>query len=197
MVSHTVPPLSPIAYKKDDFLALTLNIPEDIHCADGPKIQGSRENCRTQQTDVLFANAAEFGNNNVVATDNDKLVARCHNGEWVVPSHECICAEEVARRERVIDRFTMDCHVMSKFADDHPSININGNGRNDDGEETNNENGNEDNETVTHDSEMTPNELKEHNEEIRESGGNRSNGFTNKVVMTTCGLLPAVFYNNW
>lgn len=81
------------AFKEDDFITLTRNIAWETGCANG----GSNDPCRLTETDVYVNNWA--ANKKVrVSHLNDKIVSYCENGEWIAPSHACLCGEEIARR---------------------------------------------------------------------------------------------------
>lgn len=74
------------AIKKFGFRQFMKNANLEIDCAAGTKAPNA--NCRNNQTGDRFT-AGEALN-----TNNDKLVARCVNGEWQVPSHRCVCEED-------------------------------------------------------------------------------------------------------
>ena len=110
-ISSTKHPL-PIAYKKTDFLYATRNINEDISCASGPKQE--LDLSRRKETDELLEEQRLDTTNTIkTATQNDKLIARCENGVWIKPSHECLCEEEISRREEIL-KYSPSCHRINR-----------------------------------------------------------------------------------
>lgn len=133
------------AYKEDDFITLTRNIAWETGCAAGTL----NDPCRLVETDVYV--------NNWLATSkirtsgfNDKIVSYCENGQWIAPSHQCLCPEEISRREA---EWVFTCDMVTPVTV-APPVTISG--RTDE-------------------------------EETREPTS------SNKVVLTVCGLIPAVF----
>merc|ERR1712228_849345 len=114
-----------VARLKKDYLKLTFNIALEKACADGPKKQSdelyangntfgisrqfdgyqvpnlatslnyqhSQTLNRKKLTSDLF-NQKGAGKM-PVAWNNDKLVAKCVDGQWKIPSHECVCQDKV------------------------------------------------------------------------------------------------------
>ena len=187
---QSLPQPLPTAYKKtsstleETFLYLTRNINLETNCAVGPKLCPEQRNtdadepenlCRLQQTDVLIAAKAEF-----LATTNDKLVSYCEDGVWTEPSHECECPETWDRRWGKVKYFEFtdyQCALLSVA--DEISISESTIGGNTQFEQASIEQ-RDDDETATRPS---------------ENSEESSSGFTNKVVLTTCGFIPAIFYN--
>merc|ERR1712050_686457 len=74
-----------------NFRDVAYDVIEDLACAAGPKLD--TDSCRTLQTDKLVETFKK-GTKVTIATTNDKLVARCVNGAWMMPSHKCVCDDE-------------------------------------------------------------------------------------------------------
>merc|ERR1712007_228467 len=118
----------------------------EVDCATGDK--KADDECRLEQTSALLAswtNVARVA----ISTNNDKIVSICENGQWLQPSHACLCDEEIARRTVEVTRFSFDCSLLTQVSSPLSSR-----------------------------AEEEP-----------------ASAFTNKVVLTTCGLIPAIFYN--
>jgi len=114
-----------VARLKKDYLKLTFNIALEKACADGPKKQSdelykngnkfgiSRQfdgyqvqglatslNYQHSQTENRKKPTSDLFNQKgagkmPVAWNNDKLVAKCVDGQWKIPSHECVCQDKV------------------------------------------------------------------------------------------------------
>jgi hypothetical protein len=106
-----------MAYKRDDFQEWAMDISEELYCAQGNAHDHLNEDFsvrREKDTNQLISEALqhiedENHHSYRLAGRNDKIVARCVNGNWIMPSHECICQEEKDRREMSVDRFEMTC----------------------------------------------------------------------------------------
>ena len=79
------------AVQNTDFRETAYDVVQELACANGPKTEA--DDCRLQQTDKLIENWI-LDNQKTIATNNDKLVARCVNGEWIKPSHHCLCNDQ-------------------------------------------------------------------------------------------------------
>lgn len=79
------------AIQNTDFRETAYDVVQDLACAAGPKTEA--DDCRLQETDKLIENWV-VNNQKTIATNNDKLIARCVNGEWVKPSHHCLCNDQ-------------------------------------------------------------------------------------------------------
>lgn len=141
------------AYMRDDFLLRTHDVNEDINCANGNKAANAE--CRTDETAERYAKRAT-DNTYAVALNNGKVIRRCVDGEWLVASHECVCAEEAEFRSQAVDYFDFSKVCMR--------------------------------ETVRK-------EIAAVNTKSGDGDNGDSSAFTPSVVLTTCGLLPAFFYN--
>ena len=126
----------PRAYKRDEFLQYSMSISEELTCAQGPAHHNdvnSNHNedfsaRREDSTHDRVSNAinhlenGNFNSNRLIGR-NDKVVAQCVNGDWVMPSHECICHEEIQRRERKVERFDMQCDYSDRVIDSANTLN--------------------------------------------------------------------------
>ena len=70
---------------------MAYDVVEDLACAAGSKVES--DSCRTLETDKLVETYNK-GTTVTIATTNDKLVARCVNGAWKMPTHKCVCDDE-------------------------------------------------------------------------------------------------------
>ena len=123
----------PHIIEQDNFLQIATHVRDDLKCANG--LNGD---CRKKQTDVLLsewvasraanvvpaiADQVVFGSNRI-ATNNDKIVSRCINGEWTIPSHSCLCPTKIAELIAIPNYWMFDKR-------DCPLVGPNGNGRSD------------------------------------------------------------------
>jgi hypothetical protein len=106
------------AIKNKDFFYQTRDVREDESCAAGNKNEW--DECRVKQTGTLL-NDNEEDNDIAITTNNDKLIARCVDGEWVYPSHSCVCAEEVARRSQWPNFWNFECPAKSEPKPESPA----------------------------------------------------------------------------
>merc|ERR1711937_200270 len=121
-----------VARQKTNYLELTFNVALEKECANGPKKQSDVLYADQQavygisrQFDGYQANGvstslkykhsetlnrkdttAQLFEQNLypVAWNNDKLVAKCVNGKWKIPSHGCTCEDKLkAMKKRCAD----------------------------------------------------------------------------------------------
>ena len=151
------------ATKKDNFIDHAFDIELELACAKGPKLNSNQlygkadartirdyngydgsvdgtsawdSSIRTETTKELFTFAEQaLGMNLVtaVAFGNDKLVARCENGKWLMPSHECKCINQIKREKESCSkvynaRFEGMCESKTSSAtgvQPNPATNVN------------------------------------------------------------------------
>ena len=96
---------------KNDFMELTRDINQEIECADNKNTFGG---CRNEETRELFQNWTETKPSRVTGL-NGRVLSRCENGHWIVPSHQCLCGEQAAARMTRVNPFEFKCEAARKF----------------------------------------------------------------------------------
>ena len=95
-----------------------LDIAEEVYCSRGLDSDDDFSFIRTRSTEdalaAYFNRAANDFTPYRIGGTHDKVVATCVNGNWVMPSHECLCHRDVHMREMSVEYFEMECRMEDR-----------------------------------------------------------------------------------
>ena len=94
---------------RDGFMEYTRNVQHEISCA--VDANPNDDSCRTQETSALFSAWSNTARVRVSGLSG-KIVATCENGQWTMPSHQCLCEEELLTRNARTDPFLYQCEAV-------------------------------------------------------------------------------------